>query len=96
MMAPYGRMLMCHLYADTHAELISMVDRIGVNRKWIQYPGDPVKEHFDISKSRRELALQHGAIATTWRQYGEWAERKRKALGEVDTVMTLGRSSNAT
>ena len=30
---PYGRMIMCHLWADTEAELMAMVDRIGVARK---------------------------------------------------------------
>lgn len=37
--APYGRMTMCHMIADTTDELLEMVDSIGVNRKWIQYEG---------------------------------------------------------
>jgi hypothetical protein len=77
MEAPFGRYVMCHMYADTHEELIAMADTIGVQRKWIQYPGHPVKEHFDIAKSKRALAVKAGAIETTWRQYGEWAGRKR-------------------
>lgn len=32
----FGRMKMCHLWADTLPELLEMVDRIGVQRKWIQ------------------------------------------------------------
>ena len=78
MYASFGRMKMCHLYADTREELIAMVDKIGVARKWIQYPGHPVKEHFDIAMSKRALAVENGAIETTWRQYGEWAGRKRE------------------
>lgn len=78
MMWPFGRMLMCHMYADTHEELVQMADSIGVARRWIQHPGHPVKEHFDIAKGKRELAIKLGAIATTWRDYGEWAGSKLK------------------
>lgn len=58
---PYGRMLMCHMLADTTEELLAMADKIGVQRKWIQYPGTP-KEHFDICLSKRAKALQLGAL----------------------------------
>lgn len=79
MEAPFGRMKMCHMYADTHEELVAMADAIGVARKWIQYPGDPVKEHFDIALSKKRIALERGAVAVTWRAYGEWAGRRREA-----------------
>lgn len=75
MKAPFGRMIMCHMYADTHEELVAMADRIGVARKWIQYPGHPVKEHFDIALSKRALAVKFGAVETTWLDYGQWAGR---------------------
>lgn len=58
--APFRRMLMCHMIADTTEELLQMVDKIGVSRKWIQYPGTG-HEHFDICLSKKKLALQHGA-----------------------------------
>lgn len=58
---PYGRMMMCHMVADTQQELIDMVDKIGVAQKWIQHR-DTHREHFDIAKSKRELAISHGAI----------------------------------
>jgi hypothetical protein len=58
---PFGRMMMCHMYADSHEELVVMAGRIGVARKWIQYPGT-AKEHFDVCKSKRALAVQAGAI----------------------------------
>jgi hypothetical protein len=57
-------MIMCHLFADTTDELNRMADAIGIARKWIQYPGTP-KEHFDISKSKRALAIMNGAIELT-------------------------------
>lgn len=59
---PYGRMLMCHMLADTRVELDAMADRLGVARRWIQHAGTP-REHYDICKSKRALALKLGAIA---------------------------------
>jgi hypothetical protein len=60
----YGRMVMCHLIADTPEELHAMADRIGVARKWFQ---DPLTmnistPHYDICKSKRALAISAGAI----------------------------------
>ncbi len=66
----FGRMSMSHLMADTTEELLAMVDKIGVNRKWIQYPGTP-KEHFDICLSKRKLAVAAGAKEITWREMGK-------------------------
>lgn len=67
MMAPYRGMLMCHLVADTTEELLAVVDKIGVQRKWIQNPRTQ-KEHFDIASSKRTLALKLGVIPITWTQ----------------------------
>lgn len=67
MEADFGRMKMCHMIADTSEELLAMVDAIGVQRKWIQYPGTK-SEHFDISLGKKQLALQHGAKPITWLQ----------------------------
>jgi len=51
---------MCHMLADTTEELLMMADRIGVARKWIQHAGT-AREHFDICKSKRALAVLAGA-----------------------------------
>lgn len=69
---PFGRMRMCHMWADTLEELLAMADRVGVDRKWIQ--GHPTLSfgkhraaswvHFDIAKGKRALAVRHGAVAT--------------------------------
>lgn len=72
---PFGRMMMCHMMADTTEELIKMADAIGVQRKWIQYPGTP-KEHFDICKSKRAKAISLGAIEVD--HTGEVSVWKRK------------------
>jgi hypothetical protein len=90
MQAPFGRMKMCHMYADTHEELVAMADKIGVARKWIQYPGHPVREHFDICLSKRARALAHGAIATEWRHYGEWAGSKRADNTQIGETPNVG------
>lgn len=63
---PFGRMLMSHLMADTPEELLEMVDKIGVARRWIQKPGTRY-EHFDICESKRALAIRKGAKAVTAR-----------------------------
>lgn len=67
MNAPYKGMLMCHMIADTTDELLGMVDKIGVQRKWIQNPGT-YQEHFDICLSKKAKAIQLGAIPITGRE----------------------------
>lgn len=66
---PYGRMLMCHMIADTLEELHGMADAIGVNRKWFQ--ADASFPHYDICQSKRRLALAAGAIEIDRRTLAE-------------------------
>jgi len=73
---PFGRMKMCHMYADTSEELLAMADHIGLNRKWIQYPGNPEKEHFDVSLSMRAKAIKAGAHVVDWRHWGFFKRNK--------------------
>lgn len=70
MNAHYRGMIMCHMIADTTQELLEMVDKINVKRKWIQYPGTP-HEHFDICLSKKKKAIAFGAKEITWRELGE-------------------------
>jgi hypothetical protein len=64
--APYRRMVMCHMVADTTEELLKMADRIGVARRWLQKAGTPT-EHMDICLAKRALAVAAGAKEiTTW------------------------------
>jgi hypothetical protein len=68
----FGNMIMCHLWADTMAELFAMADKIGVQRKWLQ--GHPTLSlpqyrkaswvHFDIALSKKALAIKAGAVLT--------------------------------
>ena len=64
---PYGRMMMCHMMADSSEELLAMADKIGVQRKWIQFPGT-YREHFDIAKGKRALAILLGAKPVSGRE----------------------------
>ena len=70
MRARYGRMVMCHMLADTTEELLTMADRIGVARRWLQDSGEPT-EHFDIALAKRRLAIEAGAVEISLRQAGE-------------------------
>lgn len=56
----YGRMIMCHMLADTPDELHAMADHIGVDRRW--YQAKASTPHYDIAKSKRALAVAAGAI----------------------------------
>ncbi len=76
MMAPFGRMLMCHLVADTREELDAMVDTIGVARRWIQHEGT-YQEHYDISKGKRALAIRAGAVEMSYWDIGDWMLKRR-------------------
>ena len=57
---PLGRMIMCHLIADSPRELQEVADRLGLRRSYIQYPGT-WKEHLDVSRSKRAEAVRLGA-----------------------------------
>ena len=75
MNAKFGRLIMCHMVADTDQELHAMADAIGVDRKWFQAPPRH-RPHYDIAKSKRALAVGLGAVEITWRQAGAMTSRK--------------------
>ena len=58
----YGRMLMCHMIADTPDDLHAMADRIGVARRWFQQPPKASFWHYDIAQTKRALAIAAGAV----------------------------------
>ena len=81
MRAPLGRMIMCHMVADTTAELLTMADLIGVQRRWLQSAGT-FKEHFDISLGKRVEAIVAGAVEIEMHELGEILLRKRKEASD--------------
>lgn len=58
--APYGRMVMCHMLADSEQELHDMAEQLGLPRKY--YQAHASTPHYDICLSKRRLAVQLGAI----------------------------------
>lgn len=60
----YGRMVVCHMWADTQAELLAMADRIGVQRKWLQQPPKASWVHFDVCLAMKQKAIAAGAVLT--------------------------------
>ena len=73
----YGLMKMSHMIADTSAELLAMARMIGVAARWLQHAGEP-GEHFDIAKSKRELAIAAGAVPITIRQCSAMCARRSR------------------
>lgn len=59
---PYGRMIMSHMVADSLEELHEVADKIGMKRSWFQ---DKNYQHYDVSKGKRALAINCGAIEVT-------------------------------
>lgn len=83
MRAKYGRLILCHMIADTDAELRAMADQIGLGQKWHQV------DHFDICLAKRAIAIRLGAIEVTKRQAGCMRIRRRitGSLGLPDEAL---------
>lgn len=57
----------CHMFADTLPELHEMAIVIGLKRAWFQKKS---AAHYDLTASRRKLAVENGAVELTketWR-----------------------------
>lgn len=84
MNAKFGRMIMCHMMADTTDELIQMAKNIGVNTKWIQDKGTP-HEHFDISLGKKKIAIEKfGAIEVGWREIANLIKRRNNVQDKIN------------
>lgn len=52
-----------HLQADTPEELHAFAAQIGLRREWFQTkPGRPDHDHYDLTASKRAVAIEHGAV----------------------------------
>lgn len=76
---------MCHMIADTEAELHAMADSIGVARKW--YQGN----HYDVCKAKRELAISLGATPVSQRDLVRILIDHRRAANESSTTLAEDR-----
>ena len=88
MRARYGRMVMCHMLADTEDELLEMADRIGVSRRWHQKPGT-ARSHFDICLSKRAKAVEAGAIEITMKEAARITLQRSRDARQQETKCTL-------
>jgi hypothetical protein len=76
---PYRRMKMCHMLADTEEELHAMADKIGIARRWHQFPGT-VKSHYDICLTKRARAIQLGAKEIDRHELVSLIKSRREAI----------------
>lgn len=94
MRAAYRGMKMCHMVADSVAELLTMADQIGVARKWFQPNSHP---HFDIALSKRTLAIEAGAIEVDRRGLVAAMQRHREKWrsdpSELEAIHAAGRAA---
>lgn len=82
----FGRMIMCHMWADTEDELLAMAHAIGVQLKWIQghqtlsigKAKNASWVHFDISLGMKDKAISRGAVLTD--KYGPLVHTKTLML----------------
>jgi len=83
MRAPFGRLVMCHMIADTDAELHAMAAAIGIARRW--YQGD----HYDIALSKRAAAIARGAVEISMRELACMAALRRRGhpMGDPSTAI---------
>ncbi len=85
MRARFGRMCMCHMIADSTAELVAAAAHCGVQAKWIQDAGTN-REHFDICLSARRKAVIQGAVQITQRELAmKIHERRMSSPGTKET-----------
>lgn len=82
---PGAKYILSHMIADTDEELHAMAARIGVARRWHQ--GD----HYDITQSKKALAIKYGARAITWRQCSMMTINRRCGwpMGTPETAQAI-------
>ncbi len=71
MRASVGRHVVCHMMADTEAELVAMAAAIGLSPGWRH--GD----HYDVPLPQRERAVAAGAVEVTQREMVRIRQRLR-------------------
>lgn len=87
----FGRMVMCHMLADTPNELHAMADAIGMKRQWYQSPAKASFPHYDLSLSRRKLAVANGAKEISRQECGAFMkETKQRLIAQGHTWDSAG------
>lgn len=69
----YGKIgrveFVCHMIADTPAELHAMAEKIGLKRAYSQTSARHSYPHYDLSSGKRKQAIAAGAVAAARRDY---------------------------
>lgn len=86
-----GRMVMCHMFAESLADLHAMADAIGMRRSWFQPLSFP---HYDVCLTRRARAVALGAIEVDRRE-GYRIRKRIRARGWSDAELTELRTAIA-
>jgi len=84
----YGRMIMCHMWADDLDELHAMADRIGVARRWFQKPPKASWEHYDICLAKKAEAVKLGAVLMD--RYAAYEHTQRLKLAGLHSENAKG------
>ena len=64
----------CHLFADSDEELHEFaVDKLRLKRSWFQ--NHPRMPHYDLTRSKRLLAVSNGVIEASNKQLREYFRR---------------------
>ena len=84
MEASFGRMKMCHMWADTLDELLAMADRIGVDRRWLQRPSGSSDGHDPRYEADPRLRL---GMDASWVHF-DIAKAKRRAAVAAGAIIT--------
>jgi hypothetical protein len=83
--APFRGMHMSHLLSDDSVEELHVfAKQLGLKRAWFQPGSAP---HYDVSRAKRELALQLGAVSLICGS-AEWLKVYRKAKELVNESST--------
>lgn len=88
-------MLMCHMIADTPEELHAMAEHIGMKRAWFQEPPKASFWHYDVAKTKRDIAIASGAIECDARTFVGHLRRIRESLvfGDVRAINRAARGT---
>lgn len=72
-----------HMFADTKEELHEFAAKLGLKRAWFQDKPNGLW-HYDVTESKRQLAIRMGVTQCTWREAVE-IMRKRDGVDAEPT-----------
>ena len=79
----------CHLKADTEEELHAFAEQLGLKREWFQDHINPAYKHYDLTASKRVIAIQRGAIPLTWREMVKKTNEMRESVNRKAIIAKI-------